>query len=380
VTDRPRTHRAGPARAVGQRDGQRPGARRRESGVVLALVLVLGVLLSASIITFSRRALIDTMIIRNRDDAAQAEALARGGLRLAVPILLEDQLQKGLAGFDQNTRPVTTGNTADDPWSQLRDFELTNTHGETLKIEIRDSGSLLNLNAVLPYTGNEAQPDQDAEEFLTELLTKVIDELPIDPGEKLYEPQELARNLLDYMDIDSIRIVGGLEDEYYLAQDPPYRAANRPLLSVEELGLIEGFDVQLMEALKSYVTVYPVVGGEGVNLNTAPPHVLALVYHGVAGSRRLASADVVGDILKMREQGLVACTQGGEGTLEEGCVTLSEIGLGEGSIFPAALLPASSNAFTVISRASVGEIERTLVAVIDRTEATNVQLLFWRMQ
>jgi general secretion pathway protein K len=360
-----------------------PDRRRRESGVVLALVLILALLLSASIITFSRRAVIDTMIVRNRDNAAQAEALARGGVRLAIPILLEDKLLKSIAAFGNSDglRPVTIGNTSDDPWNQIRDYELVNSDGETLQIEIRDSGSLLNLNAVVPYTGSTEPAGEDAEEFLTELLTKVIDEMPLEPGEKLYDPRDLARNLVDYLDADDIRVVGGLEDEYYLTQDPPYRAANRPLLSVEELGLVEGFDVQLMDRMKSYVTVYPVVGGSGVNLNTAPPHVLALVYHGVAGARRLASGDVVKSLLKLRDEGRVACTASAEGASPaEGCVTLSELGLGEGSIFPPVALPAESDSFTVTSRATVGEIERTLVAVVDRSKAAEPQVLFWRMQ
>lgn len=355
-----------------------PGDPRRESGVVLALVLILALLLSTAIITFSRRAVIDTMIVRNRDDAAQAEALARGGLRLAIPILLEDRIAKGLKALDPEIREVTPGNTSDDLWNQLRDYELVNAAGETLQLEIRDAGGLLNLNAVVPYTGTQEPPDQDAEEFLTELLTKVIDEMPVEPGEKLYDPRELARNLLDYMDTDDIRVVGGLEDEYYLSQDPPYRAANRPLLSTQELGLVEGFDVQLMDALQSYVTVYPVVGAAGINLNTAPPHVLALIYHGVAGSRRLANADVVQSILKVRDEGLVACTS--EGEVSEGCVTLADLGLGEGSIFPPAALPDVSDSFTVTARATVGEIQRTLVAIVDRSDTAEPQVLFWRMK
>ena len=50
-----------------------------------------------SIITFSRRAVIDTMIVRNRDAAATAEALARGGLRIATAVLIADRLTKNLA-------------------------------------------------------------------------------------------------------------------------------------------------------------------------------------------------------------------------------------------------------------------------------------------
>ena len=53
--------------------------RDRRSGVVLAMVLILALVLSAAVLTFTRRAVIDRMIVRNRENLASAEALARGG-------------------------------------------------------------------------------------------------------------------------------------------------------------------------------------------------------------------------------------------------------------------------------------------------------------
>jgi type II secretory pathway component PulK len=346
--------------------------------VVLALVLVLALMLSVSMIAFTRRAVIDTMIIHNRDDAAKAAALARGGLRLAVALLVEDRLAKDLQTTGaQGVRFASAGNTEDDLWNQVRNLEIVDAEGGRLRLEISDSGGRLNLNAVVPYTGQDEPPDPDAEEFLMELLTKIVDEMPIDPGDKLYDPRELARNLVDYMDTDEFRSSGGGEDDYYQSLDPPRLPANRPLLSVEELGLVEGFDVQLVEAIRPYVTVYPVVKGRGINLNTAPPHVLGLVYFGVAGDRRFVDEGTVTRILSMREEGRVVCNKPSP---EHECVTLSEVDLGEGSVFPPPDLPDESGTFTVRAHATVGEIERTIVAVYDRSDITDVRLLLWRMQ
>ena len=354
--------------------------RPRESGVVLALVLVLALLLSASVITFARRAVIDTMIVRNRDAAARAEALARGGLRIASALLVEDRVTKLLIGAKTATqRDVSPGNTPDDLWHRVRNLELIDQNDGRMRMRIRDAGGLLNLNAVVPYTGKPKQVDQDAEEFLTEVFAKVIAEMEIEPGENLYDAAELAQNMIDWVDYDGGRTLGGApEDDYYQAQDPPYRAPNRPLLSVEELGLIEGFDVQLVDAIRPYVTVHPVVRGAGINLNTAPPHVLALVYHGVGGERRPLSEDKIARILKLREQGTFVCSRGGRAL--ENCVPPAEVQITEGSIFPAAELPSDSDIFAVTIQANVGEIERTLVAVIDRSQLSDTQVLFWRMR
>ncbi len=352
----------------------------RQSGMVLALVLIIALLLSASVITFARRAVIDTMIVRNRDAGARAEALARGGLRIASALLVEDRLAKDQAeALPSIERDVSPGNTPDDLWHRVRDLELVDRDGGRMRLRIRDAGGLLNLNAVIPYTGSDAPVDQDAEAFLTEVFDKVIAEMEIEPGEKVYDPpRELARNLIDWVDHDEFRLGGGLEDEYYLTQDPPYGAPNRPLLSVQELGLIEGFDVQLVDAIRPYVTVHPVVKGAGINLNTAPPHVLALIYHGIGGSRRLASEDMVARILKLRGEGTLVCTQAGADN--EYCVSPNEVGIDEGSVFPAAELPSESDTFAVTVYADVGEIQRTLVAVIDRSDLSAPQVLFWRMR
>src|SRR5262249_3134026 len=65
-------------------------ARRRE-GIVLVVVLFFALLLASTVATFAKIALIDHMIVRNRDARARAEALARGGIRLATALLLEDK-------------------------------------------------------------------------------------------------------------------------------------------------------------------------------------------------------------------------------------------------------------------------------------------------
>ena len=79
--------------------------------------------------------------------------------------------------------------------------------------------------------------------------------MPVEPGEKNYDdPRDLAQNLIDYMDTDTIRFPprrqgagGRLLPE---SGSHPTRASNGPLLSVEQLGLVEGFDVQLMNAMR----------------------------------------------------------------------------------------------------------------------------------
>ena len=94
----------------------------------------------------------------------------------------------------------------------------------------------------------------------------------------------------------------------------------RGRLSLDELRLVEGFDGPLVEALRPYVSVFPWVKGEGVNPNTAPPHVLGLLYHGVSDEYRLADADQVRDLLEGRARGELWCA---DDASHESCRPLS---------------------------------------------------------
>ena len=354
---------------------------KRHQGIVLPLVLIIGLLLSAGIFTFVRRSIVDGMLVANRDDGAAAMALARGGIQIATAVLYHQRYQSQMLAMDGKD----AGSTLDDLWAQVAFSSLETPWGGVLTIEIEDSGAHLNLNALvpqgLPKQGEEAslesQASEEAQEFLREFLDKVIREVEPTEGEEVtYDPRELARNLIDYLDADDIALGGRHEDDYYQGQKPPYKPANGPMLSVEEIAMVEGFDARLAEAIKPYITVYPLLGEVGINVNTAPSHVLALLYFGSSGDMRLASEDVVVDIMKLREDGRFVCSKTERDP--EKCVSLSEVGLGEGAIFPPVDLPQTTLVFKVTSRGKVNEVVQKIEAVIDLTDRESPQLLSWR--
>jgi type II secretory pathway component PulK len=330
--------------------------------MVLMAVLFFVLLATATIATFLSRATVDGFSAQNRDAAARAEALARGGVRLAVAALLADRLLENEAQLEVDS--------ALDGWAQLAAVPLELPDGGVLRVRVEDAGTKLGLNALFA----KGEPRDDGTElFLVELLTKVIEEIPVRPEQKLYDVEALARNLIDWVDADDVRVSGGAEDEYYQAQTPPYRAANRPLLSVDELRLIEGFDAQLVTALTPYVDVQPIVKADGVNPNTAPDWVLALLYHGVAGSQRLADEDTVRRILDIREQKGILCADEAN---NPACTPLREAI--EGEVYPPPTF--HSNVFRVTAEARYGEVRRTVEAVVDRSDAEKPAVLAWRVR
>jgi general secretion pathway protein K len=337
--------------------------RRDERGVVLLVVLVFALLLTSTVATFLHRSTLDTMIVRNRDARARAEALARGGLRLAEGMILADLTAGSETGLAINSSVSL--------WAQISGQEILTRDGGMLRIEIEDSGSKLNLNAVISHDEDE-QLSSQTQPLLEELLEKVIEEMAIPPGEKVYDISDLVENLIDYVDPDEVGLRGGSEDGYYQLQTPPYRAPNRPLLSVAELRRVEGFDAKLVEALEPYVTVYPYAGTGGINLNTAPPHVLALLFFDDGVDLRLAPEDTVREILEVRQEGGLICAEEQSG---EDCTPIRD--LVTNAIYPPPDM--GSSVFVVIARARVGDVTRRIEAVMHRLEAGEVRLLSWRV-
>jgi general secretion pathway protein K len=349
-------------------------APRSRRGVVLLVVLFFALLLASTITTFLRRSTVDSIVSHNRDDAARAEALARGGVRLAEALLIEDRLTEQAKG--------ARSDSSLDAWANPAVLSFDNDDHSSLRVTVEDSGARLNLNALFQaQEPGKLIPGGSTEPFLIALLDKVIGEMDVSPEVKAgYDRHELADNLIDWVDADDVRVRGGPEDDFYQRQDPPYRAANGPLLSVDDLRLVEGFDDRLVTALTPYVTVYPFVAGGcvdagkgcGVNLNTAPPHVLALLFYNDGVQDRLATEDVVRQILKAREQGGTICV--GAAT-DETCTPLNDIIVNP--VFPPPTV--SSDIFFVTAEGRVGDVRRSVDAVVDRSDPALPRLLSWRV-
>jgi type II secretory pathway component PulK len=332
---------------------------RTQRGIVLIAVVFFIALLVSGIATFLRRATLDGMIAQNRDLVSRSEALARGGVRLATALLLQDRFDEVAIGFRSESRS--------DLWARVGEVEIPVADGGLLRVRIEDAGSRLNLNGLLDANGTA---HVDAESFLTAFLDKVIEEMPVRDEEKNYDSAALAGSLVDYVDADDVEPRGDREDDYYQLQDPPYRAPNRPLLSFDELRLVEGFDGALVDAIRPYATVFPFTGG-GINPNTAPSHVLAVLYHGTSGDHRLADEETVRRILDERGGDTVLCeTEEGEA-----CTTL---GAEFGTAFPP--LSYTAEVFQVRAEARYGQVRRTVEAVIDRSDPAEPLVLSWRVR
>lgn len=132
---------------------------------------------------------------------------------------------------------------------------------------IIDLQSRFNLNNLVQ--GNDVSAADVA------VFRRLLAHLQLDP--------ELVSAVIDWMDADiNYSLPAGAEDEAYLVNEPPYRAANRPMASVSELRLVAGVDAEVYRTLRPYVTVLP--QPSRININTAPAEVVLAIAEGLEPS------------------------------------------------------------------------------------------------
>jgi len=128
------------------------------------------------------------------------------------------------------------------------------------------SGSFIDLQGRINLNNLVSQ---DADEIAKAelMLTQLFDYCEADNG------ADLVQAVADWLDADLNTRPGGAEDNEYLLHDPPYLAANRPMISPSELLLVEGVTPELYLCVKDHVTALP--SPTKININTADPVVIS---------------------------------------------------------------------------------------------------------
>lgn len=182
----------------------------------------------------------------------------------------------------------------------------------------------------------------DRTQIQIQTLQRLLVSLDLEPA--------LAQAIADWIDPDSDpRFPDGAEDSDYLGLDPPYLAANRPMISVSELRLVKGVDREAYAKLAPLVCVLP--SGTPLNVNTAPAPVLAALNDGIDPAdmeRRLENPP-------------------GEGyqNVDE---FLSAVDLTLAAELKALLLSTSSDYFRLRAEARVGDGRAVLYSILYRRE------------
>ncbi len=228
---------------------------QRGIALVTAMMIVAIAAAIAAQIAFAHQIWFRQM--ENVADRDATDWLRRGALHWASLALLEDAAQNSIDHLGET-------------WAMA--LPTLPVEGGAIKVSIEDAQARFNLNSA-------------ADPASLRVLQRLLEVLRLDP--------QLANAVADWIDPDSEARAGGAEDIDYLNLNPPYRAANRPMASVDELRLVRGFDAQTVRALLPYVTVLPVATNT-INVNTASPQVLAALVDrlDLPTAQRIADARV----------------------------------------------------------------------------------------
>lgn len=231
--------------------GQRGAAVILAMGVVaLAAVAATAIMVSQSV--WSRQNQLS-------NEYVQAQVMVQAGADWVRAVLSDDRRMGNIDHLGE-------------PWAQQ--MPVMPIENGQLAGQIHDQQGLFNLNNLV-QDGKISPPQLASFKRLLALLSL---------------PPAFADSLADWIDADNApQPENGAEDEYYLSLNPPYVAANRPLTDVAELAQVRGFDSVALARLSPFVTALP--GSTVVNVNTAPPEVLAAVIEGLGiGNARVVAA------------------------------------------------------------------------------------------
>ena len=224
-------------------------ARVHQSGV--AIVLAMGVVtlaaLTATAILVSQSTWARQVELNSGH--AQAQLIIQAGLDWARAVLSDDLR-------------ASNSDHLGEPWA-LRLAPIPIDNG-SLSGQLDDEQGKFNLNNLVSQGKlNIAQ----LERFRRLLATLML-------------PVSLADTLADWIDADGQpQPRYGAEDAYYLAMQPPYLAANQPLIEVTELSLVRGYDAAVRARLRPFVTALP--RATTINVNTASAEVLSAGIEGL---------------------------------------------------------------------------------------------------
>jgi general secretion pathway protein K len=222
--------------------------RSRGAAIVLAMLLAaLAAAVAATVFADQQRW---SRTVEHRRDQVQAQALALAGVQWGRQILYDDAQRSTIDHLRE-------------PWAMaLPAIPLDNGQ---VRGAIVDAQARLNVNA-LGESGARADIERAR-----------IARLFAQRG----GPVGAVDAIADWIDSDAIPRDGGAEDAFYAARRAPGLAANAPVLRVAELAEVKGVTPSALATVAPFLTALP--AGTPVNVNTAPPEVLAAVVDKLDG-------------------------------------------------------------------------------------------------
>jgi general secretion pathway protein K len=241
------------------------------SALVIALWTIS--LLSILVMSFALDAMIEGRISNYVRQRRRVDYLTQSGVAIAEMLL-------------EKKNSVSSASAADEAEDRWKKPALRLKRGQTAVIDETIEDGVVRVE-IIP---------EEARWNVNLLVGSVYDEV----WEKIFEnagiPQEYYSELIDcwndWVDKDSLPASDGAEDDYYETLDPPYKARNRQIDTIDEMLLIKGFgnavlnggilnpeekNEELQIRVRGIKELFTTYGDGKINVNSAPMEVLMTI-------------------------------------------------------------------------------------------------------
>lgn len=223
----------------------------RQRGVALIMAILMVALATVVAVHVTTRAALNVRRTLGLRDFDQGWHVALGAEAWAIEVLREDS-----QGNDETDHPG-------ERWAQP--LPPLPVDGGEVRGALEDLQGRFNLNSLID--GDCRRIDSQVARF-ERLLANIGAE------------GRWAGITADWLDCDTVPgFPDGAEDSVYLAQNPPYRAANGPITTTTELLALPGMTLEEYQKIRPYVATLPVSVNK-INLCTASAPLLAAIADG----------------------------------------------------------------------------------------------------
>jgi len=283
----------------------------------------------------------------NLRDGIRLGFVARSGIDCAMAVLSEDASS-------------SSSDSLQETWAHSKEFSLNSAtmfENGRFHVDISDLSGKIQINRLINDKGefNDAQK---------KLITRFLNSEPF-----RLEP-EAAGNLIDalkdWIDPDEDVTRFGAENGYYQSLQNPYTCKNGPIDSLSQIRLVKGmtrdlfFGIDNSPGISDSLSIY----GDGkININTAGSLVLRSLSDDI-------DAEMVQDMMTYRLDE--------NNDLTDPAWYRKVPGMGHVTIDPA-LIKTSSTHFKISSSGIEGNMNKQVTAVIERQDATSIQIVSWKV-
>lgn len=324
----------------------------RASGSALIVVLWVVGLLSMFVMAFAFDMHIEARITSSWRKKLKAEYLAKAGIELARMVLAETadadinnpDISVYLAkGSDEKVRgaaiSLNRGGIA----------EVTRELGAgTLTISVRPENARISLKDIIDVNNREK-------------TFNMWEPLFESAGVPFEQRDVLIDCLVDWVDQDELTHINGVESEYYESLNPPYKAKNAALDTVDELALIKGFDAKLPESevtiyqkLSEFLTTYAT--DQKININ-AVDHNTMMGFLGV-------DAQLADEIMAQRQGPDLKDGTDDDMPFKNSADLLGRVPALSPAVIDRVAFNAAMGRFSILARGKVGDFEHAVACVV----------------